>query len=361
MRYNVVLRCFAQERARGEALIAKYRTRLDAVGHWSMRQRTTILEELRAELATLPTPGRQTHLAVLWTVAACGQIRLANDIFQTLDTEGHLSVGDSSPFDALLKAHTVSSKPSSNSIKRIWSDMQDRGINPTKRTLELLSRALQKAGEGQAAEDIMTHALTEGIPVDWEEGRHLPAHDIEALRHCLPNGDTSQAESIFQNIPSPTPAHWNELLRVYAASGVLGEPHFAEPPYKWTLPEKDPKGLLGVWARYETEGGVPDEWAYHHLLCACAAGVGVGGEEEVVVVFASNVFNEAERKGFAAEQHLWTQLMRVYAAAGDGVRAEELLRRMWESGHNVRRKSDLMSAFGKATSSWLDAPTKARR
>ena len=360
---NAATTSFDAEKAAAQVFIGKYSAQLAALGHWSMRRKTAVLEDMAAELLSDKQATRHAYIGALWTAASAGHTRITQKLFETMSAQGMLGVGDASPFDALLKVQTVCTQPSLADIQHAWQLMQAHSIRPTRRTVELLCRGLTQTGHRATADGIAAHALRDGIDVDLPpEDKPLlapaPSASLEDLRRCVATRDAGQAEARFAQLladekkgeEAVTAAHWNELMRVYAACGNLGPVSFSALPYEHTAPSADPNGLQGVWARLLTSGGSPDEWAYDHLLHACAA---CPRFAEDTTLLAVRAFLDADRKGFAEEQHLWVRLVQVLARAGDGDAAEEALRQMWERQHHVRRDSRIMKLFAEATSAWL--------
>eukprot|EP01063_Lacrimia_lanifica_P030709 TRINITY_DN4928_c0_g1_i1.p1 TRINITY_DN4928_c0_g1~~TRINITY_DN4928_c0_g1_i1.p1 ORF type:complete len:388 (+),score=71.84 TRINITY_DN4928_c0_g1_i1:152-1315(+) len=354
-------------RDEAEAFLRPYGQELAELGHWSMRAKTQVLERLEVALDEHPCCGRATLVGALWLAAGAGHPRIAGELFRMLEDGQMVMRGDPSPFDALLKAEAVAAEPDALRIHEAWAVMRRHGVRPAKRSYELLCVALYRAGEETAAAAVQEQAEGEGITFDYRpEGAGAPPAAASPASACLAvlavaasKGDVASAERAVQELweryaEVPTAHHYQHLLHVYAASRAHALPKtplptaFLAPPYTHPDPGRpDPQGILGVWARAEAMGHPPTPWWYDHVLAACVAAR--------CAPLAEAAFTRAHAAGCAREQHLWARLMQVYAACGRDDAAQELLRRMWEEGHAVKRDSRVMRAFVDATSQWLSA------
>ncbi|KAJ9464134.1 hypothetical protein DIPPA_18945 [Diplonema papillatum] len=355
--------------------LTEQRQKLATFGHWSMRRKTEVLNDIVRRVLDDEEASPYFCKGALWTVASAGHQRLAIQLFKELDDRKVLGRGDTSLFDAVLKSHAVAATPEASAVRGVWRSMLACNARPTKRTLDLMCLALDRSGHSTAAAQIASEARSMGIPVEtpaWNaartpaaatcEGRTPSASEacLTVLRYSALRNDVLSAETAVSDLVSVhsgtlTLGHWIGLMRVYAGRGDLGPVSPAVPfGYDGGEPlaagRRDPQGLQGVWARFVTQGGAPDEWAFDYLLLACAK---VAGREAAAVKLAERAFEHADSLRLTEEQHLWARLMQVYAAAREAQAAEVLLRRMWGRGHRIKRSSRVMLDFRRAATSWL--------
>eukprot|EP00755_Sulcionema_specki_P006221 Sspe_Gene.34865::Locus_16932_Transcript_1_1_Confidence_1.000_Length_1640::g.34865::m.34865 len=118
-----------------------YDKNIRQLGHWSMRRKAVLCRKLLNDLRAARTlPGKHTYTTVLWLMASAGQPRVATEVFKDMEVRGLTrNIGDSSPFDALLKAHAVSAKVDLSAIREVWVSMTRVGVKPRRRSLEILA------------------------------------------------------------------------------------------------------------------------------------------------------------------------------------------------------------------------------
>eukprot|EP01064_Diplonema_japonicum_P026725 TRINITY_DN38240_c0_g1_i1.p1 TRINITY_DN38240_c0_g1~~TRINITY_DN38240_c0_g1_i1.p1 ORF type:complete len:359 (+),score=58.03 TRINITY_DN38240_c0_g1_i1:41-1078(+) len=339
-------------------------THLASLGHWSMRAKTKILRAMLTELEDQKNPTLYQYKGILWRAASGGQVELTEEIFEKIHTKGMVVKGDSSPFDALLKAQTVSHNTDTARVVQVWRDMAAANIKPQKRSFDLFARAFHKAGKTNIARLIEQEARQQGISVEIDDTRKETATPQTACLHLLkisvktkdiPTAEKAVFDLSRKHGVDPCSRVWNELLNVYATAERLS---FPKPDivagYEHWDPDglRDPNGFYGVWARMVTHGVSHNAWSYDNLLKA----YGRVAHVEPVLDVALDAFRVAVASGLASEQHLWVRIMEVCAAScqtlpADDV-AQDLLREMWSVGHAVKRDSRLMRAFTTATSKW---------
>eukprot|EP01060_Flectonema_neradi_P007911 TRINITY_DN1562_c0_g1_i2.p1 TRINITY_DN1562_c0_g1~~TRINITY_DN1562_c0_g1_i2.p1 ORF type:complete len:365 (+),score=63.30 TRINITY_DN1562_c0_g1_i2:884-1978(+) len=355
-------------------IVAEARRRIRNLGHWSMVQKTQILEEMKNDLKSNKGTTRYELLGGLWTAASAGQVRIANDIFKEMEQRKMIHVGDSSPIDALLKSVCVSSMPSTELVADIWNKMQVHKLRPSQRTADLLLETFSQVADPAAVKSVRQKIIDIGIAPSPSPEPFFNHHDLNTpsgaclylLKLCVRKRDIKSAEAAISDLTAkhktkPLVSHFNELMRVYSACRMPGPIEVDERlklPYVF-VGNHDPLGVQGVWSRMLTSGYQPNRWSYDNVLLSLLPHCKRSSKEHLAFVrFAEKVFNEADARNLATEQHLFARLMDIYAASRRDQEAEELLRVMWERNYNIKRSSRVMQSFNEATSGWLDQPAR---
>eukprot|EP01059_Diplonema_ambulator_P031953 TRINITY_DN6042_c0_g1_i1.p1 TRINITY_DN6042_c0_g1~~TRINITY_DN6042_c0_g1_i1.p1 ORF type:complete len:341 (+),score=52.23 TRINITY_DN6042_c0_g1_i1:296-1318(+) len=336
---------------------------MKSLGHWSMRAKTAILRDSLTELQSNDNATAYMWKGLLWKAASGGQVEISREVFEMMKARGLVAKGDSSPFDALLKAQTVCGSTDVKEVVKVWREMREMGVGLQKRSFDLFARAFCRAGYRDVAERIRVEAESKGIQIDVEwPGAAISTPEeacLHLLKRCTDTCDVRTAERAVYDLSTkhrvlPTSRIWNELLNVYSVSLLTGPPPPIPPTHTHASPQglPDPQGIHGVWHRIPH--GMHNAWSYDVLLKACAR----SASRFEILQYAESVFREAHTNGLATEQHLWARLMEVCAESKETLHADnlaqQLLREMWAEGHSVKRDSRVMRAFERATSKWLE-------
>eukprot|EP01062_Namystynia_karyoxenos_P014132 TRINITY_DN15090_c0_g1_i2.p1 TRINITY_DN15090_c0_g1~~TRINITY_DN15090_c0_g1_i2.p1 ORF type:complete len:508 (+),score=130.64 TRINITY_DN15090_c0_g1_i2:99-1526(+) len=160
------------------------------------------------------------------------------------------------------------------------------------------------------------------------------------LKVALDTADADGAEAVLRRMqegqhPVPvTHKHWTAVLSVYRA-------------------RRDPgPNLIHTWERMEAAAGISPSMVPYIVFIGAAADVAGDpmlppGAADELVRKAEALFEQADKRALTRIPHLWTRLMKVYAAVGDRERGRALGNRF--AAAYIRTSEPWLEAYGLAT------------